>query len=135
MLDGSGKVRITDFGLAGVAGESDSAPARPPTWRPSNSPGGEVTARSDIYALGLVLYELFTGQRALEGKNLAELIRKREQSGISPPTAIVTTLDPEIELAIMRCLRPRSGRAPGLGARGRGGTARRRSARRRARGR
>ena len=49
---------------------------------PEQLAGGEVTARSDIYALGLVLYEIFTGQRALEGKNLAELIHKREQSGI-----------------------------------------------------
>ena len=64
-----------------------SAPARPPTWRPSRLAGGEVTARSDIYALGLVLYELFTGQRALDGKNLAELIRRREQTGgIAAPT-------------------------------------------------
>ncbi len=48
-----------------------------------------MTARSDIYALGLVLYEIFTGQRALDAQNLAELIRKREQSGILPPSAIV----------------------------------------------
>jgi hypothetical protein len=65
-----------------------------------------VTVRSDIYALGLVLYEIFTGQRALDGKNLAELINKREQSGIVPPTAIVRDLDPQIERAIMTCLRP-----------------------------
>ena len=73
---------------------------------PEQLAGSEVTARSDIYALGLVLYEIFTGQRALEGKNLAELIHKREQSGILPPSAIVKTLDPKIERAIMRCLRP-----------------------------
>ena len=51
---------------------------------PEQLAGAEVTARSDIYALGLVLYELFTGQRALDGKNLAELIRRREQSAASP---------------------------------------------------
>ena len=88
------------------------ARARLPTWRPSSSSGGEVTARSDIYSLGLVLYEIFTGQRALEGKNLAELIHKREQSGILPPTAIVKTLDPKIELAIMRCLKPQIDERP-----------------------
>ena len=52
---------------------------------PEQLSGGEVTVRSDIYALGLVLYEVFTGQRALEGRNLAELIKQREQSGIVPP--------------------------------------------------
>ena len=105
MLDGTGKVRITDFGLAGVAGEALRA-GTPAYMAPEQIAGGEVTIRSDIYALGLVLYEIFTGQRALEGKNLAELIHKREQSGIMPPTAIVRDLDPAIERVILRCLRP-----------------------------
>jgi serine/threonine-protein kinase len=105
MLDGTGKVRITDFGLAGVAGESIRA-GTPAYMAPEQLSGGEVTVRSDIYALGLVLYEVFTGQRALEGRNLAELIRKREQVGIVPPSDIVRDLDPDIERVIMRCLSP-----------------------------
>src|SRR5262249_30743824 len=76
MLDGPGKVRIPDFGLAGVAGEALRA-GTPAYMAPEQLAGSEVTVRSDIYALGLVLYEIFTGQRALEGKNLAELIRIR----------------------------------------------------------
>ena len=78
MIDGTGRVRITDFGLAGVAGESLRA-GTPAYMAPEQLAGGEVTAQSDIYALGLVLYELFTGQRAIEAKNVAELLRKREQ--------------------------------------------------------
>ena len=105
MLDGTGKVRITDFGLAGVAGEALRA-GTPAYMSPEQLAGSDVSARSDIYSLGLVLYEIFTGQRALEGKNLAELIHKREHSGIQLPTTIVTTLDVKIELAIMRCLKP-----------------------------
>src|SRR5258706_12007147 len=105
MLDGSGKIRITDFGLAGVTGETVRA-GTPAYMAPEQLSGGAVTARSDIYALGLVLYEVFTGQRALEGETLAELIRKREQSGILPPSEIVRDIDPDIDAAIMRCLRP-----------------------------
>ncbi len=105
MLDGVGKVRITDFGLAGVAGESIQA-GTPAYMAPEQLAGREVTARSDIYALGLVLYEIFTGRRALEAQNLAELIRKREQSGILPPSTIVADIHPDVETAIMRCLRP-----------------------------
>jgi hypothetical protein len=105
MLDGAGKVRITDFGLAGVSGESLRA-GTPAYMAPEQIAGGEVTARSDIYALGLVLYELFTGQRALDGKNLAELIHKREQGDILPPSAIVQDIDRRIEEVILRCLRP-----------------------------
>jgi serine/threonine-protein kinase len=79
---------------------------------PEQLAGAEVTARSDIYALGLVLYEVFTGQRALEGNNLAELIRKREQSGITPPSLLVRDLDQDIERAVMRCLRPEPEQRP-----------------------
>ncbi len=111
MLDGTGKVRLTDFGLAGASGEALRA-GTPAYMAPEQIAGGEVTSRSDIYALGLVLYEIFTGQRALEGKNLAELINKREQSGILPPTHLVRTLDPKIETVIMRCLKPQIDERP-----------------------
>jgi serine/threonine protein kinase len=111
MLDGTGRVRITDFGLAGASGEALRA-GTPAYMAPEQLSGGDVTARSDIYSLGLVLYEIFTGQRALDGKNLAELIHQREQSGILPPTTVVKTLDPKIEAAIMRCLKPQVGERP-----------------------
>ena len=102
MIDGTGRVRITDFGLAGVAGESLRA-GTPAYMAPEQLAGAEVTARSDIYALGLVLYELFTGQRAIEARNVAELLRKRE-AGIVPPSQLVRDLDPAIDRAIFRCL-------------------------------
>ena len=102
MLDGTGRVRITDFGLAGATGESLRA-GTPAYMAPEQLSGAEVTVRSDIYALGLVLYEIFTGRRALEGNSLAEIIRRREQGDILPPSA-VTNVSPEIDRAIMRCL-------------------------------
>jgi serine/threonine-protein kinase len=105
MVDSAGQVRITDFGLAGASGETIRA-GTPAYMAPEQLAGGDVTARSDIYALGLVLYEIFTGKRALEGSNLAELIRRREQAEIVPPSALVRELSPEIDRAIMRCLAP-----------------------------
>src|SRR5262245_15405452 len=111
MLDGNGKIRITDFGLAGAAGESLRA-GTPAYMAPEQLGGAEVTPRSDIYALGLVLYEMFTGRRALEGRTVAELIAKREQAGITQPSAIVTSLDPSIDRAIMRCLQPDPAQRP-----------------------
>jgi len=111
MLDGIGRIRITDFGLAGIAGETIRA-GTPAYMSPEQLAGGDVTPRSDIYSLGLVLYELFTGRRALEGRNLAELIAKREQAGITQPSEIVRDLDPAIDGAIMRCLEPDAARRP-----------------------
>jgi hypothetical protein len=111
MIDGAGNARITDFGLAGVSGESIRA-GTPAYMAPEQLAGGEVTARSDIYALGLVLYELFTGQRALDGKHLAEIIHKREHEEIVPPSHLVREFNPQIERAIMRCLRPDAAARP-----------------------
>jgi predicted Ser/Thr protein kinase len=111
MLDGNGRIRITDFGLAGAAGEALRA-GTPAYMAPEQLGGGEVTPRSDIYSLGLVLYELFTGRRALDGRNLAEIIAKREQDGITQPSEIVRDLDPSIERAIMRCIEPEPARRP-----------------------
>jgi serine/threonine-protein kinase len=102
MLDGTGKVRIADFGLAGLTGEALRA-GTPAYMAPEQIAGGVVTAQSDIYALGLVLYEVFTGQRAFEGKNITELLRKRE-AGAVPPSVLVRDLDAAVDRAVLRCL-------------------------------
>ena len=63
MLDGRGKARITDFGLAHAAGEprADGAIEGTPAYMaPEQFSGGRESIKSDLYALGLVLYELFT---------------------------------------------------------------------------
>jgi Protein kinase domain len=111
MLDGSGRIRITDFGLAGVTGETLRA-GTPAYMAPEQLAGKEVTARSDVYALGLVLYELFTGRRAVDAGNLADLIARREHAALTPPAAIVRDLDPAIERVILRCLETVPSRRP-----------------------
>jgi serine/threonine protein kinase len=64
MLDGRGQVRITDFGLAGVSEEiRDIRSGTPAYMSPEQLAGKGVSARSDIYALGIVLHELLTGKR------------------------------------------------------------------------
>jgi len=107
MLDGLGKARITDFGLAGVAASLQGAEVRagtPAYMAPEQLSGKEVTLKSDLYALGLVLYELLTGKRALDAATLPELIRLRERGEISRPSTLVKDLDPLLERVILRCL-------------------------------
>jgi hypothetical protein len=107
MLDGQGKVRITDFGLAGLAESfagDDVRSGTPSFMSPEQLLGREVTLRSDIYSLGLVLYELFTGRRAFEGRTLAELTRKHRDERPIDPSAIVPDLAPSVERTILACL-------------------------------
>jgi len=105
MLDGRGQVVITDFGLAGVADQIQGAEVRsgtPAYMAPEQLAGKEVSTRSDIYSLGLVLYEVFTGKRAF-----AESPDKPRTSGdraMSRPSTVVKDLNPVIERVILRCL-------------------------------
>ncbi len=119
MLDGKGRARITDFGLAIAASDaSGERPAGTPGYMaPELFGGAPPTVQSDLYALGLVLYEVFTGKKAFEASNLAELRRKQSETNPTPPSSVVKNLDPAVERAILRCLdrdpaqRPRSAHA------------------------
>jgi len=66
MIDGYGRARITDFGLSRLVSDPAQRGVRGGTlsyMAPEQLQGGEATARSDLYALGIVLYEIFTGGR------------------------------------------------------------------------
>src|SRR5579862_6457479 len=105
MLDGRGQVVITDFGLAGVADDirgNEIRSGTPAYMAPEQLSGKEVTMRSDIYALGLVLYEVFTGKRAFA--ETPALVRTRGDHTPSRPSSVVKDLDPIVEKVILRCL-------------------------------
>jgi serine/threonine-protein kinase len=116
MIDGRGQLKITDFGLSGLIGDiaaHDVRAGTPAYMAPEQLEGKEVTRASDIYAMGLVLYEIFTGKLAYEGASAAELARARTSAPTSPSSHI-TDIDPAVERVILRCLerepaeRPRS---------------------------
>ena len=107
MLDGAGKIRITDFGLAAIAANIQGAEVRagtPAYMAPEQLAGKEVTIKSDLYSLGLVLYEILTGKRAYEAATLPELMKLREEGSPTNPSTLVKDLDPLLERVILRCL-------------------------------
>ncbi len=107
MLDGRGRVVVTDFGLASLAERVEGMEARngtPAYMAPEQLAGQEVTALSDVYSLGLVLYEIFTGKRAFAAETLADLVKQRSQEPVSTPSTWVRDLDPSVERIILRCL-------------------------------
>jgi serine/threonine-protein kinase len=112
MLDGAGKVRLMDFSLAAAGTVTDIRAGTPAYMAPEQLAGQEVTIRSDIYSLGLVLYEIFTGRRAYDASTLSELLEQHRLGTLTAPTTIVKALDPAIEVAIVRCLDPTPARRP-----------------------
>lgn len=119
MIDGRGQVRITDFGLAKLV--DDERPGEvagtPAYMAPEQLRHGQATIQSDLYSLGLVLYELFTGEAANKARSIQELLATQEESSFSQPSSLVDDMDPAVESVIARCLekdpqdRPKSARA------------------------
>jgi serine/threonine-protein kinase len=88
MLDSRGHVRIMDFGLAGLAGQIEGGDIRsgtPAYMAPEQRAGTEVTPRSDLYALGVVMFEMVTGKLPSEER-------------------VSQHLDAAVERVIRRCL-------------------------------
>jgi serine/threonine-protein kinase len=115
MIDGRGAVRIMDFGLAGLAEELKQEGSRagtPAYMAPEQLQGKGVTARSDIYSLGLVLYEIFTGKPAYRPHSMAELVALHEKPLASCRT-IVPEIPEEADAAVMRCIEREPAARPG----------------------
>jgi hypothetical protein len=115
MIDGRGHVLIADFGLSGLAGEihgADIQSGTPAYMSPEQLAGKEVTIRSDIYSLGLVMYEMFTGESAFHAESLADLMRLREESRPADISSKARDVDPSVERIIQRCLDPDPAKRP-----------------------
>jgi serine/threonine-protein kinase len=116
MIDGRGRAKITDFGLAvlaeGAERRADGAGTRL-YMAPERLAGQPASIRSDVYALGLVLYELFTGRRPFTAETAQELARLQRETTPTSPSAHVEGFDPAVERVILRCLRSDAKERPG----------------------
>ena len=116
MIDDRGRVRVTDFGLAGLAEELEQhagASGTPAYMAPEQLAGGVASVHSDLYSLGLVLYEIFTGKRAYDPHGAAEIRKPPSGRAVRPPSTLAPDIDPAVERVIMRCLEPEPRSRPG----------------------
>ncbi|HEX8253646.1 MAG TPA: serine/threonine-protein kinase [Thermoanaerobaculia bacterium] len=116
MIDARGDARIMDFGLAlGVDDHDGTISGTPAYMAPEQLAGEPASVQSDLYALGLVMYELFTGKRAHSARTMPERLRDIT-SEITTPSHHIPDINPAVERIILRCLgsdvsqRPRSAR-------------------------
>jgi serine/threonine-protein kinase len=109
MINKRGEVVIMDFGLAAISDQLSGAEVRngtPAYMAPEQLKGTGVTARSDIYSLGLVLYELFTGRKPYEAASVQQLIDLQDSVNLTNMTSVAADVDPTVEKVIRRCLEP-----------------------------
>jgi eukaryotic-like serine/threonine-protein kinase len=115
MLDERGVARVTDFGLAGTVEELSRGNARegtPHYMAPEQLAGEEVSVRSDLYSLGLVMVELFTGKRAFVAETIEKLVDLRRSATSTAMSELTRGLDPAIQRVIARCLEENPAKRP-----------------------
>ncbi len=103
-----GTVKVMDFGIArSVEAEATATAAltgTPAYMSPEQAQGKPADERSDIYSLGLVMYEMFTGQRAFEAQTPVALAMKQVQETPPAPRSVEPDLPDRIDRAIERCV-------------------------------
>jgi serine/threonine-protein kinase len=106
-----GTVKVTDFGIARIEDATGQQQTKageilgtPLYMSPEQVSGLTVDGRSDIYSLGLILYELATGQRPFKGSNLTTIFKAITQDLPQPPIKVAAEIPTELSKIIMRCL-------------------------------
>jgi serine/threonine protein kinase/tetratricopeptide (TPR) repeat protein len=115
MLDRAGVVYVMDFGIANAIGREDTASrglliGTPDYISPEQAQGRRADERSDIYALGCVIYEMLTGAKPFDGETSQAIIKKHITEKPEPPSALVPGLPASIDEIVLRCLSKDPGR-------------------------
>jgi serine/threonine protein kinase len=109
-----GQVKLLDFGVASygnrVARRTPKGVVKGkfPYMSPEQCLGEELDARSDLFSLGVVLYELTTGRRPFRGLRAVDIVQKVIEAPVDPPSEVVPDYPPELERFVLRALAKRA---------------------------
>jgi len=108
LVDREGRVKVTDFGIARAGTsqmtETGSIVGTAQYLSPEQARGGEVDPRSDLYSLGVVLYELLTGKTPFDGETPVEIAMKHLSNAPKPPSKLRPDIPPELDMVVLRAL-------------------------------
>src|SRR5213595_2276866 len=108
LVDGEGRVKVTDFGIARAGAsqmtEAGSIVGTAQYLSPEQARGSGVDQRSDVYSLGIVLYELLTGTLPFNGDTPVEIAMKHLSTVPEPPSAKRPEVPSELDMVVMRAL-------------------------------
>ena len=108
LVDAEGRVKVTDFGIARAGTsqmtEAGSIVGTAQYLSPEQARGGDVDQRSDVYSLGIVLYELLTGSVPFNGDTPVEIAMKHLSATPEPPSAKRPDVPRDLDLIVMRAL-------------------------------
>ncbi len=108
LVDSEGRAKVTDFGIA-KAGASDmtetgSIMGTAQYMSPEQAQGLAVTPRADLYAVGVLLYELLVGRPPFDGETAVSIALKQVSELPVPPGRIIPTVPPELDAVVLRAL-------------------------------
>lgn len=107
LINQDGRVKLTDFGIARFAAhisQSGRLKGTPAYLSPEQIEGKPTDGRSDLFSLGIVLYQLATGRRPFEGGSVGAVCTQILRATITPPTKINPTLPRALDGVLARCL-------------------------------
>ncbi|MEJ2379518.1 MAG: protein kinase, partial [Pseudolabrys sp.] len=107
--DADGRVKILDFGIATLnvpgKGRADSSTAGTVHYMsPEQARGDKMDARSDVFSLGAILYEMLAGRRPFKGDHVSAVYYSILNEDPEPPSQINPAIDPKLEAVIIRAL-------------------------------
>jgi len=106
MISKEGKVKVTDFGIAKATSSntiSTNAMGSVHYTSPEQARGGFSDSKSDIYSLGISMYEMITGKLPFDGDSTVSVALKHLQEEITPPSEIVSDIPYSLERIILKC--------------------------------
>ena len=108
LLSEGGQVKITDFGVARLPGSdltrSDQFVGSPGFMSPEQLKGAAVDGRSDLFALGVILYQLLTGKSPFDGESVSEVLYKITTQPVEPPSEVLPDVSPDFDPILEKAL-------------------------------